>query len=268
MKRDETQAQKEARLSAFERDERPNRKPSDNKFGWQLNRIDSLNWIKDNSGLYCLIVWDVKTETVRIDFLSDDHEPIISFAGQSDNVRIAVGRWIDSRISQKTSDKVSAEHIAYIGSELQLADVMRIDYVQDSDGVTSDKVSLLCCGSPITLEELPGNYNHNFIGRCGKCHIGFGIEKLSDVDVLDDAELSDVVCSKCGYSKSGYSSDNILMCLDCGETWPTSDNIDKPQQTIAEEESYNNVHLSDDQLRAKQTSDNKKAAKTTEEKYS
>ena len=75
MKRDETQAQKEARLSAFERDERPNRKPSDNKFGWQLNRIDSLNWIKDNSGLYCLIVWDVKTETVRIDFLSDDHEP-------------------------------------------------------------------------------------------------------------------------------------------------------------------------------------------------
>lgn len=30
-----------------------------------------------------------------------------------------------------------------------------------------------------------------------------------------------IVCTKCGYSKSGISSDNIRMCLDCGNTWPT-----------------------------------------------
>lgn len=189
---------------------------------WQLNRVDDIDWTPDKSGLYCLIVWDVKTDTVRIDFLSDDHDPIISFAGASDNVRKAVGRWIDSRFEQHTSDKLSASHIAYIGSELQKADVMRIDYVQDSDKVTSDNVSLSCCGSPITLEEMPGNYNHNYIGRCKKCGIAFGVEKLSDVDVY--AESDNVVCSKCGYSKSGYSSDNILMCLDCGTAWPASDN--------------------------------------------
>ena len=43
------------------------------------------------------------------------------------------GRWADSRISQKTSYRVSVEHAAYIGSELEKADTMRIDYVQDGN---------------------------------------------------------------------------------------------------------------------------------------
>lgn len=225
MKRDETKAQKESRLNAFERDERPTKKASDNNFNWQLQNVDHIDWTSDNSGVYCLIYWQVKTNTVRIDFLSsDNNDPIISFAGESDNVRKAVGIWIDSRISQKTSDKFSAAHIAYIGSELQKADIFRIDYIQDdiiklSDLITSDSVA-----------------SDNDRARIAQ----------------NESYRSDKVCSKCGYSKCGYSSDNILMCLDCGEAWPTSDNVE----------------LTDDKLLDKVTSDNKAAAKIVEEKYS
>lgn len=129
--RNETPNQKEARLSAFERDLRPARKTSISK--WKLNRVDDIDWKQDQSGLYVLIYWDLKTNTVRLDVISKNHDPIISFAGSSDNVRKHVGRWIDSRLSQMTSYRVSAEHAAYIGSELERADTMRIDYVQDSE---------------------------------------------------------------------------------------------------------------------------------------
>lgn len=30
-------------------------------------------------------------------------------------------------------------------------------------------------------------------------------------------------CSRCGYSKSGYTSDKVKVCVDCGARWPSSD---------------------------------------------
>lgn len=119
----------------------------DNTFQWAFNRVDDIDWTQDKSGIYCLINWDWKTNTVRIDIISDNHKPIISFAGGSDNVRKAVGRWLDSRLSQQTPYRVSVEHAAYIGAELEKADTMRIDYVQDADKriiavVTSDNTHL------------------------------------------------------------------------------------------------------------------------------
>ena len=129
MKRKETSKQKEARLSAFERDERPNRKTSDN---WKLNHVDSIEWIKDTSGIYCLINWDVKTNTVRLDIMSDNHEPLQSFQGDADNVRKHAMRWLSDNVKSNNGIvSVSLTHAAYIGSELQLADIMRIDYIQD-----------------------------------------------------------------------------------------------------------------------------------------
>lgn len=245
MKRNETTKQKEARLSAFEKDLRPTRKTSDNyKFAlwpcnictaqkpdcdnnkqhfpclvesndWQLTNVDDIAWTSDNSGVYCLINWQVQTDTVRIDFMTENtHNPIISFAGKSDNVRKAVGIWIDSRISQKTIMQFSAAHIAYIGSELQKADIFRIDYIQDA-----------------TIPA-PSDNDRARIAQ-------------------NESYRSDKVCSKCGYSKCGYSSDNILMCLDCGEAWPTSDNTSP----------------SDAELIEKTASDNKNAADTNIGKY-
>ena len=169
-----------------------------NADNWKLNRVDNSEYKPDDTGIYVLINWDIQTDTVRLDFMSRKNEPIQSFAGSSDNVRKHAMRYIHkiSRVNWPNSGfDISLEHAAYIGSELQKADIFRIDYVQDSG--RSDKVSLACCGCPITLEELPGNYNHNFIGRCKKCGIAFGIEKFSDVDVESDNIKCSGNCDEC-----------------------------------------------------------------------
>lgn len=103
---------------------------------WQLTRVDDIDWTRDKSGIYVLINWDVARSKVRLDIVAENHLPIVSFLGSSDNVRKAVGRWVDSRVCQQhTSYRVSAEHAAYIGSELEKADTMRIDYIQDGPKV-------------------------------------------------------------------------------------------------------------------------------------
>lgn len=130
----ETPEQKEARLTAFEKDLLPVRKA---KQQWQLIRVDDIEWTQDDSGIYVLINWDTQTDSVRIDVMPttsvpSDVLPIVSFAGRADNVRKATMQWFESRVSQKTlSYRVSLEHAAYIGAELERCDTERIDYVQD-----------------------------------------------------------------------------------------------------------------------------------------
>jgi len=123
---------------------------------WKINRVDNTEYKPDDTGIYVLIYWDVKTESVRLDFMSRKHEPIQSFCGTAENVRKHSMRYIHkiSRVNWPNSGfDISLEHAAYIGSELQLADVMRIDYVQDAKfEQTSDKVCSKCGYSSDNLE--------------------------------------------------------------------------------------------------------------------
>lgn len=59
-------------------------------------------------------------------------------------------------------------------------------------------VKLICCNSPIILEDMPGNYSNNFIGRCEKCGKTYGIEDLT--------ELSD---------EFGFESDKVVKPNNC-----------------------------------------------------
>ena len=93
---------------------------------WNINIVDDTEFRQCPSGIYCLIYWQLQTSNVRIDLMSDKHEPIQSFVGSAENVRKHTMRFLAEHVPD-----VSLEHAAYIGSQLQLADVLRIDYKQD-----------------------------------------------------------------------------------------------------------------------------------------
>ena len=125
----ETPKQLEARLSAFERDLLPVRKA---KSGWQLNRVDDIDWTQDNSGVYVYINWDLQTESVRLDIMTKKAVPLVSFAGKAENVRKATMHWLfDYTVDNHDCGFISLEHASYIGAELERADTERTDYVQD-----------------------------------------------------------------------------------------------------------------------------------------
>jgi len=95
---------------------------------WQLQNVDNTEYIPDTSGVYVLIYWQNKTNTARLDIISNNHEPIQSFAGTANNVRKHAIRFLSDN-----GYNVSLEHASYIGLELEKADNMRIDYVQDAE---------------------------------------------------------------------------------------------------------------------------------------
>lgn len=90
--------------------------------------------VQDKSDNYVGEYPDVKTAKQAInaetwnfgDSLADNHEPIQSFAGTADNVRKHSMRFLAEHVPN-----VSLEHAAYIGHQLELADIWRLDYVQD-----------------------------------------------------------------------------------------------------------------------------------------
>jgi hypothetical protein len=95
------------------------------KTQWQLNRVDDIKYTPDNSGVYVLINWDLQTDSVRLDVMTSDNDPLISFAGKAENVRKHTMRFLsDNKIP------VSLEHASYIGREIERSDNERIDYVQ------------------------------------------------------------------------------------------------------------------------------------------
>lgn len=101
---------------------------------WQLQNVDNIEHTPDTSGIYVLINYQIQTDNVRLDIMSDKNEPIQSFAGTSDNVRKHACRWMMENVqSNNRIVSVSLEHAAYIGSELLKAEIMAIDYVQDGE---------------------------------------------------------------------------------------------------------------------------------------
>lgn len=162
---------------------------------WKLQNVDNIEFTRDKSGIYVLINWENQKNSVRLDIMSDNDEPIQSFSGKAENVRKAVMRFLSD---EKSS--VSLEHAAYIGSEIEKCDIMRIDYIQD-------KPAKRLLSDAEIIEKYARENKEN-------------AESILQNYCLDN----NVVCKKCGYSKCGFSSDNILMCLDCGSVWNMSDN--------------------------------------------
>jgi len=159
---------------------------------WKINRVDNTEYKPDDTGIYVLIYWDVKTESVRLDFMSRKHEPIQSFCGTAENVRKHSMRYIHkiSRVNWPNSGfDISLEHAAYIGSELQLADVMRIDYVQDAKfEQTSDKVIKL--SELITSDKV-----------CSKCGYSSDNLEMTDEQLIDKTTSDNKTAAKINEEK-------------------------------------------------------------------
>ena len=136
--RNETQAQRETRLSAFERDAMPidrdkwlascdDADKSANESGqWELKTVTETPWVQDDSGVYVLVSWRPAEEDCRLDVMTVGHGPVVSFAGSADNVRKYAMQWLGLVYD------LSLEHAAYIGHELCRADHLKTEYVQDA----------------------------------------------------------------------------------------------------------------------------------------
>ena len=104
---------------------------------WKLIEVtEEPAWQEDTSGVYVVVHRVVTKEvhkgiageriTVRVDLMSSNgDEPIISWVGKAESVRKAMMQWIGR---QSTPDGfyrylLSAEHAAYIGSEIARAEI-------------------------------------------------------------------------------------------------------------------------------------------------
>lgn len=99
---------------------------------WRLRRVDNVEHVQDDSGIYVYVNWDVETESARLDIMVEANAaPLQSFAGTANNVRKHAVRWLQEYFCPLyAGDGLSAEHVSYIGFELARADAERIDYVQ------------------------------------------------------------------------------------------------------------------------------------------
>lgn len=95
--------------------------------GWELVVVTDIEWRKDCSGVYVLVNWRHKhINSIRVDVMSDKHEPLISFTGSADAVRKHCMRWF-----VQNDIAVSLTHAAYIGQQLEKATHLQTEYVQD-----------------------------------------------------------------------------------------------------------------------------------------
>lgn len=92
---------------------------------WELRKCENIEWQQDSSGYYTLVNY-VGNGNVRLDIMSIDNNPLISFEGTAIAVRKNAMRYLD-----ETCINLSLEHAAYIGYELLRCDCERELYVQD-----------------------------------------------------------------------------------------------------------------------------------------
>lgn len=71
--------------------------------------------------------------------------------------------------------------LAGVDADTKAAILSDIAILGKEDETSDNKLKLTCCNSPITLEELPANYGHQFIGRCDKCGNTYGIEDITEI---------------------------------------------------------------------------------------
>ena len=98
---------------------------------WELRTItDDIECTMDDSGIYCTINRVVENQhgkgyigtavSVRVDIMTDNNEPVMSFVGKADNVRKAVIAFL--RLEFTDGLRLSFEHASYIGSEIAKAE--------------------------------------------------------------------------------------------------------------------------------------------------
>ena len=92
---------------------------------WKLVTVPKTEWRQDNSGYHSLINY-IGEGIVRLDLMLHVQESAISFQGRADDVRKAAMQYIDENCIY-----ISAEHAAYIGSELTAAAFLKEGYVQE-----------------------------------------------------------------------------------------------------------------------------------------
>jgi len=92
---------------------------------WTLIKVKDIKWQQDKSGYYCLIN-ALPNGDIRLDILTSNHSPAISFEGKAENVRKTAMRYADEQ-----GWTLSAEHAAYIGFEIARAENLTTDYIQD-----------------------------------------------------------------------------------------------------------------------------------------
>ena len=103
---------------------------------WELKEVTRMAWTQDSSGIYTLIHrvkvaayhQDVKGVylKVRLDIMTcDGDEPVQSFQGLGNNVRMHCMKWME-----QNGYHISTEHAGYIGYELCRA-MADANYVQD-----------------------------------------------------------------------------------------------------------------------------------------
>ena len=98
---------------------------------WELRNCFKTDAIMDDSGLYVIInrvhIGEERQIQVRADLMTVEHDPVMSFLGNAENVRKALSRFI---AEQYGISHPSMEHMAYIGYELLRAETVE-NFVQD-----------------------------------------------------------------------------------------------------------------------------------------
>lgn len=92
---------------------------------WELIKVEHVEWEQDASGYYTLINF-IEDDIIRLDFMTSNDFPAISFQGIASDVRKAFARY-----TEENGMMLSAEHMAYIGYEIARAELMQALYVQD-----------------------------------------------------------------------------------------------------------------------------------------
>ena len=100
-------------------------KPTSYNLPWELKEVSDVQWIGDASGVYVLISWRPITKDVRLDVMTVEHRPVVSFAGSAGDVRKAAMQWLG------LTNDMSIEHASYIGQELERAAWCEAEYVQE-----------------------------------------------------------------------------------------------------------------------------------------
>ena len=104
---------------------------------WKLKQAEEVDCTIDDSGLYVIINRVIEKQMhkeyageiilVRVDLMSDKHEPIMSWIGQANNVRKHLIQYIREYFGFAA---ISSEHASYIGWELHRAETDP-NFVQD-----------------------------------------------------------------------------------------------------------------------------------------
>lgn len=93
---------------------------------WKLIKVKHTDWIQDNSRYYTLINW-INNNNVRLDVMTTNDVPVVSFQGVASDVRKRIMQDLD----RWNPLNLSYEHAAYIGAELARCELLKTDYVQD-----------------------------------------------------------------------------------------------------------------------------------------